>query len=1335
MGKKKKGSKLDIRTDLLKSFGTDVFSSSKVTADTFSPQETPDKSRPEQDGGRKRHNPLETANWFSKIFFCWVNGLMATGYRRKLEQDDMYPLRECDTAETATNEFRPYWEREVKNATPDKPPRFLKALIRCYGLRYFLMGFVSLLEEATEMIEPFLIAYIIKYFEPNSGVTREEAYMYAGIIAGMQFLDVIIGYYEWPVDLWGFRMETAIVNVVYEKILRLSTGGLSKTSTGQIVNILDEDVEAFEDGFDDFHELWISPIIIVFICWYLLYYIGISVLAGLGYIFLMLVLEGAMMPLHIKYSNLENVTSDARVDKLNQIIQSMKMIKLQAWEKPFSDVLQNLRKAELWAMLKGDIVMGVLEVLEWVGMDPATFLILMTYVLMGNVLTAEKAFILMMFLEELEDAIDDFPEAMESMADVKVSVTRLETFLLLEEHPESAIDAAPKGPDESPSGDVLPKGVSVDISNAKWKKTTTLSNVKFDVNEGELIAVIGPSGAGKTALLCTLLRELVRVEGKVEVRGTVAFTAQEPWVYPDTVRNNIVDFGKPFDQEKYERALSISDLKTDLKGMPYGDRTFVGDMGGNLSGGQRARLGLARAVYVDADIYLLDDPLSAVDAAVGRKVFNKCILGALGSKTRILVTHQLQFVKQADKVLVLDEGDQVAFGTYEEVVASGADFTELLSRDDDYPSTDEEQKGSVESFYGSRTSVAGDDPEMSKATNFVEEERVTGSVSWRVYLKYITAGPPRWFLFVLVPVLIAFEALDVLGDWWVAHWVDTLVKVNKTMPNGQPRILPDPVSIYHLKVYAILEGVGILLSIAAAVMLIYATYIASVNIHNMMFNAIVRVPISFFDKNPSGRILNRFSDDLEAVEDDIPEEIMDGTEALLGLIGSVVMICIGNPWAILPTIPLAVFFIAMYIYYIDTERHLGRLAATTSSPIYTHVSAISNGLWTIRALSAQESFKRRFRRIVDRHNEVEFVDLASESWYEVRVELLDAVFVTCVTFLCIFSSQNLGAGLVGLVLTYTLDMSETVEDIIESLTEMESVMIHAERAFEYAELTPEAPWETDDKPPPDWPAYGAIDLRGVSLSYDKDGPAALKNINLSIHGGEKVGIVGRTGAGKSSLMMALMRLVEPTGSIRIDGVDIAKLGLHDLRKRISIIQQDPVVIQDSIRKNLDPMEIHSDHALWTALDEVHLAADIRRLKKGLDTFMGKSGKLSVGQKQLLCLARTVLSYNRILLFDEATANIDLRADRLIQTTIRERFKHCTVLTIAHRLHTVMDSDRILVIEDGRVAEFDEPHLLLTERPDGALARLVSETGEAMERDLREAAHQSYLQKHEQKKSQ
>ncbi|XP_019642584.1 PREDICTED: multidrug resistance-associated protein 4-like [Branchiostoma belcheri] len=875
----------------------------------------------------------------------------------------------------------------------------------------------------------------------------------------------------------------------------------------------------------------------------------------------------------------------------------------------------------------------------------------------------------------------------------------------------------------------------MDLSTATWKTKTTLTNIKFDVKEGELIVVIGPTGAGKTALLCTIMRELVRVEGKVDVRGTLAFTAQEPWAFPDTIINNIVDFGKPFYKDKYDRAISISELEMDIQGMPYGDKTFVGDRGVTLSGGQKARLGLARAVYADADIYLLDDPLSAVDAAVGKKLFDKCILGALGSKVRILVTHQLQFLNKADKILVLDKGNQVSFGTYEEVLASGADFAQLLvGKGDDDSGTAVDKKGSTES---SRTNVEieegeedEEDEEEDEDTNFVEEERVEGSVSWRVYVKYLTSGPPRWYLFMMVFFILAFEVRC------STHWVDSIAHLNKTLPSGQPRPVPGAISLYHLKMYAGLEGLTVLLSIISTVLIIYATYRASVNLHNMMFNAVMRAPIGFFVKNPSGRVLNRFADDLLKVEEHIPQQLISSIEGLLAAIGAVVMICIGNPWAILPTCPLVLGFAFMYNYYMPTVRHLARLKATNASPIYTHVSAVMEGLWTIRALSAQENFKRRFRDIVDQHSEAEFLDIATKAWYKVRVKVLDATFNTFLTFMCILSSESLGAGRVGLTLSYALLMSEHAEFIVEAIKELESVMINTERVIEYAELTPEAPYETDHKPPPDWPAYGAIDLKGVYLSYGEQESFVLKNVNLNIVGGEKVGIVGRTGAGKSSLLMMLMRLVEPTGSIRIDGVDIRKLGLHDLRKKISVIQQDPIMIQGTVRKNLDPLDMHSDHALWTSLNEVYMTEDIQKLPQGLDTPIGeRGGSLSVGQKQLLCLARTILYYNRILLFDEATANIDLKTDRLIQSTIRERFKHCTVLTIAHRLNTVMDSDRIVVMDEGRVAEFDEPHLLLTEYPDSIFSKLVSETGESMERELRKAAHQSYLQKHEQKKSQ
>eukprot|EP00058_Branchiostoma_floridae_P028371 XP_002613862.1 hypothetical protein BRAFLDRAFT_262137 [Branchiostoma floridae] len=1334
MGKKRRYSKSDIRTDLQDSFGSDVFGSDDK-ASLLTEKKKDGKKRSNQDAGRERRNPLETANWFSKLFFCWANAIVATGYKRRLENADLYPLREKDTSLVATDEFRPYWERELKEATPKKPASLPKALFRCYGLRYILIGIMYIYEEAAELIEPIIMGYIIQYFQPGSTMTLSDVYMYAGILAAVDFFEVIIGYYEWPVSMWGWNMGTALCNLVYEKVLRLSTGGLAKTSTGQVVNIFAEDVDGFEDVFDGLHDIWMGPLLTIVISAYLINFMGVSILAGFAYIVVTLVIDLSLTPLHIKYGVLENQTGDARVDMMNQILQSIRMIKLQAWEKPFTDVINKLRKAELWIILKGDLVMGVSEIIDWLGFDPPIFLIILTYVLTGNELTAEKVFVMMAYMELLEEAVDDFPDAIEELADAKVSVDRLQTFLALDEQQplEPDIGSSTKqDQDKNPSTEFGPKGVT----------STTLRNIKFDIKEGELIVVIGPTGAGKTALLCTILRELSNVDGKVDMRGTVAFAAQEPWAYPDTIKNNIVDFGKPFDQEKYDRAVSVCKMERDISRMSHGDETYIGDRGVTLSGGQKARLSLARAVYIDADIYLLDDPLSAVDAAVGRKLFNKCILGELGSKARILVTHQMQFLKKADKILVLDQGKQVAFGTYEEVAASGVDFTELMTcADEDLDGTKDEESSRSRSFRKvsssqGKESVYNDND--NESTNFVEEEREGGSVGWRVYYKYLTSGPPTWVLPIVVFVLICFEVTCTTYSLILFFKSAPPPKMNLTWHQVLESTRSDKKNTNYYVGRKTHFSKLVCLSILSFTRGKHITFNNDSNttttFNQRFYNSGLEGPLLCLIR-VVGRILNRFADDLGEVEDEIPEEFIDGVETLLGAIGAVAMVCIANPWAILPAIPLFVAFIFMYIYFIPVARHLARLDATNSSPIYTHASSVMDGLWTIRALSAQENFKKRFRAIVDRHNEVEFLDMATEAWYEVRMELLNAVFVTCVTFLCIFSAESLGAGIVGLTLTYALSMDEHCEEIVESMTEMEGVMIHAERVLEYVELEPEAPWETDHKPPPGWPSYGAIDLDGVYLSYDEHDPPVLRNINLNIVGGEKVGIVGRTGAGKSSLFTALMRLVEPAGSIRIDGVDISKLGLHDLRKKISVIPQDPTMIKGSLRRNLDPLDVHSDHALWTALDEVNIAEDVRRLPYRLATEIGRSGSsFSVGQKQLLCLARTILGYNRILLIDEATANMDARSDKLVQKTIRERFEHCTVLTIAHRLNTVIDSDRILVMEDGRVAEFDEPHLLLTQYQDGVFSKLVSEVGESMERELREAARQSYLQKHVQQKS-
>ncbi|XP_078692979.1 ATP-binding cassette subfamily C member 4-like [Branchiostoma floridae x Branchiostoma belcheri] len=473
-----KNSQEDIRAGLQQSFGVDIFSSDKNPLPDdkvpLHPQKEPDISRPKQDGGRGRRNPHETANWFSKLLFCWANAIVGKGYRGRLENEDLYPLKDKDTSLVVTNEFRPYWERELKKSTPKKPPSLSKAIIRCYGLRYFLVGFVKLFDDTLTLVKPILIGYIIKYFEPSSGMTLTDAYMYAGILAGLQVFQVIIGYYEWPVHLWAFHFETAIMNMANEKCLRLSTGGLSKTSTGQVSNILADDVQAFKKAFDKLHNLWVAPLTIAVIIWYLINFMGLAALAGLAYMFLTIAIEGSLTPLHIRYGTLENARKDARLDVMSQILQSMRIIKLQAWEQPFSDVINKLRRMELKVIIKGEIVKGVAEVFAFLGMDPTIFIIMITYVLMGNVLTAEKAFVTKMFLELLEKPMNGFPEALAELAEVRISVKRLQTFLALDEYqpPNPVIDESSEDVCKlSPSSSevVGPKGVTMDLNTATWK--------------------------------------------------------------------------------------------------------------------------------------------------------------------------------------------------------------------------------------------------------------------------------------------------------------------------------------------------------------------------------------------------------------------------------------------------------------------------------------------------------------------------------------------------------------------------------------------------------------------------------------------------------------------------------------------------------------------------------------------------------------------------------------------------------------------------------------------------------------------------------------------------
>ncbi|XP_023930136.1 multidrug resistance-associated protein 4 isoform X1 [Lingula anatina] len=1040
------------------------------------------------------------------------------------------------------------------------------------------------------------------------------------------------------------------------------------------------------------------------------------------------------------------------------------------------------------------------------------------------------------------------------------TVKRVQEFLLLEElGSDTCVEQS------FPEGKNRKCGVIVDKVTASWEKEVeapTLKEVSFQLTENKLLSVIGPVGSGKSSLLMAILKELPLSKGSIKITGKIAYASQQAWIFSASVKQNII-FGQEFNKAKYDRVIKACALTKDIQALPNGDMTLVGERGVSLSGGQRARVSLARAVYFDADVYLLDDPLSAVDTAVGRHLFNQCINGCLKDKPRILVTHQLQYVEASDQILILKEGEMAGLGTFSELVSKGIDFASLLSpeeeeRDEGSTCTDpdiqftvdtpklshkphlsvshpqlpiieklraqndlavlmKDQKkqgsggvggggGSVGSSAGSsrktsprssgdRLHVVPTDVQLSKShpniaawkplkknalqtastyslsskvslandynpylsvgksmlslhsfmdmdqPDYVpaqeEEQRAEGSVGWKIYRDYFKAGGGCCVFLLLVTLNILAQVAYVMSDWWLSYWSNQ--EEHKASLSARHQYLLEqgynvtnitvPNVDTNLNIY-IFTGLTVsvfMFGLLRALMFFKVCVDASRNLHNKMFHSIIRVPVYFFDTNPVGRILNRFAKDTGQMDDLLPVTFFDFTQCFLMILGIIVVAGVVNPWVFIPTLPLCLFFVYLRRYYLATSRDIKRLEGTCRSPVFSHLSATLNGLSTIRAYHVEELFGKEFNSHQDLHTEAWFLFLVTTRWFAIRLDWICAFFVTTVTMVSILARDNLGlnAGLVGLAVTYSMALMGMFQWGVRQSAEVENQMTSVERVLEYSRLTPEAPLESNKKPPPNWPSHGIITGEQASFRYSVYTPAVLNNLHFCIKSNEKVGIVGRTGAGKSSLINMLFRMAEPQGVLRIDGVDIGEIGLHDLRGKISIIPQDPVLFTGTVRSNLDPFNEHSDDQLWMALEEVEMKIPVDDLPRGLESEVTEGGtNFSVGQRQLLCLARAILKKAKILVIDEATANVDIRTDSFIQETIREKFDQCTVLTIAHRLNTVMDSDRIMVLDQGKIREFDEPYTLL-QNEDSFFFKMVEQTGKQDAATLKDMARQAF----------
>uniref|UniRef100_A0A672S3R3 Cystic fibrosis transmembrane conductance regulator n=1 Tax=Sinocyclocheilus grahami TaxID=75366 RepID=A0A672S3R3_SINGR len=1214
-----------------------------------------------------KSNPSATANLFSQIFFCWLNPLFRIGSKRRLEEDDMYKVLPEDGSKRLGEELQSYWDQEVEKATKElRTPKLTKAIIRCYWRSYAVLGVFTLIEEAIKVIQPVFLGKLIQYFErsePDNMAALYEAYGYAaGISLSALGLALLHHLYFYHVLRAGMKIRIAMCHMIYRKALCLSATAMGQTTTGQIVNLLSNDVNKFDEVTIFLHYLWVGPLQAAAVIGLLWQEIGASCLAGMAVLIFLMPLQTMFGKLFSKYRSKTAAFTDSRIRTMNEVVSGIRIIKMYAWEKPFAALVNDERRKEISKIMNSSYLRGLNMASFFTANKIILFVTFTVYVLVGNKISASRVFVVVSLYSAIRLTVTlFFPAAIEKVSESAISIRRIKKFLLLDELVKSHVPLTREDKKEA----------SVEIQDliCYWDKSIdapTLQNVSFTVKPGQLLAVIGPVGAGKSSLLSTVLGELPAEKGVVKVKGELTYASQQPWVFPGTIQSNIL-FGKELQPQRYESVLRACALKRDMELLPDGDLTVIGDRGANLSGGQKARVNLARAVYQDADIYLLDDPLSAVDAEVGKHLFEQCICGILKDKPRILVTHQLQYLKAANQILVLKEGHMVARGTYSELLRSGVDFTSLLKKDEE----EEGEKGEAARSPRSRTLSQNSVRSHSSSVLSVKDEsdQLPVGVTFHLFLEQ--------------------EKLD-----FSSSNISSTIGTNGTFGTNTTQELHLD---FYLGIYAGLTGVTVIFSFMRFLIMFNALVNSAETLHNRMFNSILRTPVHFFDINPIGRILNRFAKDIGYLDSLLPWTFVDFIQVFLQIIGVIAVASSVIPWILIPVIPLLIAFLFLRRYFLRTSRDVKRIESTTRSPVFSHLSSSLQGLWTIRAFKAEERFQQTFDAHQDLHSEAWFLFLTTSRWFAVRLDGMCSVFVTITAFGCLLLKDSMKAGDVGLALSYAVTLMGMFQWGVRQSAEVENLMTSVERVVEYTELESEAPWETQKRPSPDWPNRGLITFDRVNFSYSSDGPVILKNISAMFRPREKVspapqlqnlmsesvrksvGIVGRTGAGKSSLISALFRLTEPEGKILVDGVLTSEIGLHDLRQKMSIIPQDPVLFTGTMRKNLDPFSQHSDHDLWNSLKEVQLKAAVEELPAKLETELAESGSnFSVGQRQLVCLARAILRKNRILIIDEATANVDPRTDELIQKTIRAKFKECTVLTIAHRLNTIIDSDRILV---------------------------------------------------------
>ena len=1223
-------------------------------------------------------SPEEKASFWSRYTFSWMNPIISTGYERPLELSDIFELSLAERTSSVSSQFDAAWD--------SRKPQLFRAMVDVWGLDMLRSGLWKIINDASQFTGPMFMSVIIGVVQNTSRYSYGEMLATGMTYATLLFVCQVVGsigegqYFQLSMRS-GMKLKSALISAIFSKSMRLSNAARQATGTGKLTNIMSSDVDSLQAFAEYCHVLWSAPLRII--CSLVLLYlqIGPASLAGAAVLIAFLPLQGRLVIWMGQCVKAAQLSTDERLRLVGEAFGGIQLVKCYAWESTFDTRTRQVRNQELATIKKFSLIRGFnfftvasVPVLAAVG----SFAV---YVATSpHPLTGVQAFTTISLFAVLRFPLMQLPSMVNQFSTCKVALGRVRAFLLLEETPSRP---APPSPRHSP--------LLLNKVTFSWAEDGfALKDVSLAVKHNEVIAVVGKTGSGKSTLLRGIIRDVPMTAGEMSVADSagVAYAPQAPWIFSGTIRDNVVLGEQDVDESKYRRALECSCLSSDLQLMEHGDHTEIGDRGVTLSGGQKQRVSLARVFYaVDSNIAVLDDPLSALDTATARAVFEK---GILGYKTRpcIFATNRLEFAAGADRTILLDEGKVVAVGPFSSLRGEPA-LERLLRLGGEGDSWGDGSTMAEKTQSPTAAKPMGESAPLVKA-----EERAFGSVSKDVVLKYSRAMG-TFELSVLV--YIGATALQAGASFWLASWSSSTNEAD---------------AWFFLQIYAILNGCMLGLILAAQLLLALGSVRASSQLYSGMMSSLFAARLDFFQGTPVGRIMNRCAKDTMEMDRNLASSLVFTVQSFLGLLGTLAVVAASTYWSLLVFMPILLMFWKIQGVYRATSREVKRAEAVTRSPVLTLFAQALDGVSTLRAFSREQTMvSGPAAKLVDRNLKCIFCQFSSNRWLGFRLECFGGILVFVVTTAVVVSRSRNYAGI---AISSALAVTGVLGMLVRVTAMVENAFNSVERIDEFSRVPEET--KDGDIAPAGWPHAGAIEFRGVTLRYRPGLPPALDRVSFSVRSGEKLGIVGRTGAGKSTLLSALFRLHDiEAGQILIDGFDISRMKLSILRSCLGVIPQDPIVFAGTLRYNVDPFDMFTDEQVTAAISAAHLS------EFSLNTQVGASGSsLSAGQRQLVCLARVLLKRTRVLLLDEATAALDPHSDELVEKTVAEQFQRATVLTIAHRLQTIITSDRIAVLGLGHILEFGSPSELLS-NPEGAFTRLVDETGPATATALRLAA--------------